>query len=70
MIIVAGDFQSASSLLLPDRVEDDDYFKDGFAKVLLLCSITAEYIFRYKYRPRIPLWAITTSKIAHILRII
>jgi hypothetical protein len=54
MTTVAGDFHSASSLLLPDRVEDDDDFKDGFAKVLLLCSITAEYIFRYKYWPRIP----------------
>jgi hypothetical protein len=53
MTTVAGDFHSVSSLLLPDRVEDDDYFKDGFAKVLLLCSITAEYIFCYKYRPRI-----------------
>ncbi len=36
MTTVAGDFHSVSSLLLPDRVEDDDYFKDGFAKVLLL----------------------------------
>src|SRR5215208_1444221 len=37
MITVTGDFQSASTLLLPDRVEDDD-FKDDFAKLLLLCS--------------------------------
>ena len=36
MITVADDFHSASSLLLPDRVEDDS--KDDFAKLLLLCS--------------------------------
>ncbi len=36
MITVAGDFQSPSSLLLPDRVDDD--FNDDFAQLLLLCS--------------------------------
>ena len=37
MTTVAGDFHCTSSLLLPNRVEDDD-FKDGFAKLSLLYS--------------------------------
>lgn len=36
MLTGVGDFHSASSLLLPDRVEDD--LKDDFVKPLLLCS--------------------------------
>ena len=51
MITVAGDFHSASTLLLPDRVEDDD-FKDGFAKVLLLLRNEAPMAHREYRSPK------------------
>ena len=45
MITVADDFHSASSLLLPDRVEDD--FKDDFAKLLLVVLKEKACLFPY-----------------------